>query len=178
MLCDVPNVGIEFGIKYFVPRHRTIPVDFLGRIRWDILHFVSFSSAQAFFNHRLSLLIIFISSHHIGPYKREHKAFGFLSGSLHFLLQVNMDHSAEKSDMSQSPTHSSPKRSSTQPDFIMTYEIHGHMLSNNDIDNPKNWPLYQKIYASSVAFAFAFVVSVPPSPFLLPPLPFLVPTQS
>jgi hypothetical protein len=48
----------------------------------------------------------------------------------------------------------------------MTYEIHGHMLSNTDIDNPKNWPLYRKIYASSVAFAFAFVVSVP-SP--LPP---------
>jgi hypothetical protein len=73
-----------------------------------------------------------------------------------------MNHSTEKYDMSQSPTQSSPKRSSTQPDSIMTYEIHGHMLSNNDIDNPKNWPLYRKVYASSMAFAFAFVVSVLP----------------
>jgi MFS transporter, DHA1 family, multidrug resistance protein len=53
----------------------------------------------------------------------------------------------------------------------MTYEIHGHMLSNTDIDNPKNWPLYRKIYASSVAFTFAFVVSVHIS---LSPPPFCI----
>jgi hypothetical protein len=137
----------------------------------------SLSFAQAFSNRQLLLLIVFTSiashSRQIGAIKHEPKAFNFSSRLLIFLLQGMMNHSTEKTDMSQSPTQSSPKRSSTQPDSIMTYEIHGHMLSNNDIDNPKNWPIYRKVYASSVAFAFAFVVSVLPQPpsFPLPPVP-------
>ena len=35
---------------------------------------------------------------------------------------------------------------------------HGHILSPTDPDNPQNWPLYVKVYASSMATAFAFVV--------------------
>lgn len=34
----------------------------------------------------------------------------------------------------------------------------GHMMSADDPDNPQNWPLYKKFYASAVAFAFAWVV--------------------
>ena len=34
----------------------------------------------------------------------------------------------------------------------------GHQLSANDPDNPQNWPFYRKVYASSVAFSFAFAV--------------------
>ena len=34
----------------------------------------------------------------------------------------------------------------------------GHMMAANDPDNPHNWPVQRKIYASAVAFAFAWVV--------------------
>lgn len=34
----------------------------------------------------------------------------------------------------------------------------GHQLSPTDPENPMNWPLGRKIYASFVSFAFAFVV--------------------
>ena len=34
----------------------------------------------------------------------------------------------------------------------------GHSMHANDPDNPQNWPLHRKVYASSVAFAFAFAV--------------------
>ncbi|KAK4696395.1 hypothetical protein P7C71_g1515, partial [Lecanoromycetidae sp. Uapishka_2] len=34
----------------------------------------------------------------------------------------------------------------------------GHMMAADDPDNPQNWPLYKKIYASAVAFAFTWVV--------------------
>ena len=34
----------------------------------------------------------------------------------------------------------------------------GHMMSADDPDNPQNWPLQKKVYASAVAFAFAWVV--------------------
>lgn len=35
----------------------------------------------------------------------------------------------------------------------------GHLaLAANDPDNPQNFPLFQKVYVSAVAFAFAFVV--------------------
>ena len=34
----------------------------------------------------------------------------------------------------------------------------GHRMAADDADNPQNWPLYKKVYASAVAFAFAWVV--------------------
>ena len=34
----------------------------------------------------------------------------------------------------------------------------GHMMSADDPDNPQNWQLYKKVYASAVGFAFAWVV--------------------
>ena len=34
----------------------------------------------------------------------------------------------------------------------------GDMMSADDPDNPQNWPLYKKVYASAVGFAFAWVV--------------------
>lgn len=34
----------------------------------------------------------------------------------------------------------------------------GHMMAANDPDNPQKWPVQKKIYASAVAFAFAWVV--------------------
>ncbi|KAL9066756.1 MAG: hypothetical protein Q9161_007345 [Pseudevernia consocians] len=36
----------------------------------------------------------------------------------------------------------------------------GHMMSADDPENPQNWPLYKKVYASAVAFAFAWVVAL------------------
>ncbi|MCJ1369237.1 hypothetical protein MMC20_000447 [Loxospora ochrophaea] len=35
----------------------------------------------------------------------------------------------------------------------------GHMMSPDDPDNPQNWPFLKKVYASSMAFGFAFVVA-------------------
>ena len=34
----------------------------------------------------------------------------------------------------------------------------GHMMAADDPDNPQNWPLHEKVYASAVAYAFAWVV--------------------
>ncbi len=34
----------------------------------------------------------------------------------------------------------------------------GHMMAANDPDNPQNWPVHRKIYASAVAFTFSWVV--------------------
>ena len=34
----------------------------------------------------------------------------------------------------------------------------GHMMSPTDPDNPQNWPIFKKVYASSVSVAFAFAV--------------------
>ena len=34
----------------------------------------------------------------------------------------------------------------------------GHMMAANGPENPQNWPVQKKIYASAVAFAFAWVV--------------------
>ncbi len=34
----------------------------------------------------------------------------------------------------------------------------GHMMAADDPDNPQNWPLHKKVYASAVAFAFAWLV--------------------
>lgn len=34
----------------------------------------------------------------------------------------------------------------------------GHMMLADDPDNPQNWPILKKIYASAVAFAFAWTV--------------------
>ncbi len=33
-----------------------------------------------------------------------------------------------------------------------------HMIERHDPENPQNWPVLKKIYASMVATAFAFVV--------------------
>ena len=35
-----------------------------------------------------------------------------------------------------------------------------HMMSTDDPDNPQNWPIQKKVYVSSVAFAFSWVVYV------------------
>ena len=34
----------------------------------------------------------------------------------------------------------------------------GHAIGADDIDNPHNWPIHRRLYASAVALAFAFVV--------------------
>lgn len=34
----------------------------------------------------------------------------------------------------------------------------GHIMSPQDPDNPFNWPLYRRVYASAVSYAFGFVV--------------------
>lgn len=34
----------------------------------------------------------------------------------------------------------------------------GHAMSPQDPDNPFNWPMYRRIYASTVSYAFGFVV--------------------
>ncbi|MCJ1265212.1 hypothetical protein MMC22_005087 [Lobaria immixta] len=35
----------------------------------------------------------------------------------------------------------------------------GHAMSHQDPDNPHNWPLYRRVYASAVSYAFGFVVA-------------------
>ena len=42
----------------------------------------------------------------------------------------------------------------------------GHMMAANDPDNPQNWPVHRKVYASAVGFTFSWVVYALPS-FLL-----------
>jgi len=37
-------------------------------------------------------------------------------------------------------------------------EILSHSLSSNDPENPMNWHIHRRIYASSVAWFFAFAV--------------------
>ncbi|KAI4132236.1 MAG: hypothetical protein LQ338_000788 [Usnochroma carphineum] len=46
-----------------------------------------------------------------------------------------------------------PKSESVMPPSV------GHMMSPDDPDNPQNWPFWRKIYASTVATAFAFAVA-------------------
>ena len=36
----------------------------------------------------------------------------------------------------------------------------GHAMSPRDPDNPFNWPLYRRVYASAVSYAFGFAVWV------------------
>lgn len=53
----------------------------------------------------------------------------------------------------------SPKMDDTdlKPMTVMTAPA-GHMMAANDPDNPQNWHVQRKIYASAVAFAFTWVV--------------------
>ena len=46
------------------------------------------------------------------------------------------------------------------PNNLSTSAILSHQLSPTDPDNPMNWPLYRRVYASAVSWAFAFVVCV------------------
>ncbi|KAL9600942.1 MAG: hypothetical protein Q9219_002877 [cf. Caloplaca sp. 3 TL-2023] len=50
-------------------------------------------------------------------------------------------------------TPQDPKLEPASPSVV------GHMMSPDDADNPQNWPFWRKIYASTVAAAFAFVVA-------------------
>ncbi|OCL13664.1 MFS general substrate transporter [Glonium stellatum] len=45
------------------------------------------------------------------------------------------------------------------PNHLSTSAILSHQLSATDPDNPMNWPLYRRVYASAVSWAFAFVVA-------------------
>ncbi|KAL8926935.1 MAG: hypothetical protein Q9172_001596 [Xanthocarpia lactea] len=58
--------------------------------------------------------------------------------------------------------HHHPSVESESPDATMDSVVHplvGHMMSPTDPDNPQNWPRSRKIYASTVAMAFAFAVA-------------------
>ena len=62
-----------------------------------------------------------------------------------------------------SPSHLDMSDSTSQgadnmKNAVDTVAVGGHMMSADDPDNPQNWRLYKKIYASAVAFAFAWVV--------------------
>lgn len=64
--------------------------------------------------------------------------------------------------MSLNMMHTSPsdstlqKASSTvEPKNNLTV---GHAMTLQDPENPQNWPVYRKVYASSVAYAFGFAV--------------------
>ena len=41
---------------------------------------------------------------------------------------------------------------------MMTSEILSHTLGANDPENPMNWPLHRRLYASAVSWAFGFAV--------------------
>ncbi|KAL8951265.1 MAG: hypothetical protein Q9222_002744 [Ikaeria aurantiellina] len=56
-------------------------------------------------------------------------------------------------DNPMSSPSSDPKMESAVPPSV------GHMMSPTDPDNPQNWPLHRKLYASTVAVAFAFAVA-------------------
>ena len=55
-------------------------------------------------------------------------------------------------------THSTSPGADTMKTAADPMPAGGHMMSADDPDNPQNWPLYRKVYASAVAFAFAWVV--------------------
>lgn len=59
-----------------------------------------------------------------------------------------------------SPMHPEMSISSEEAmkDLTASTPATGHMMPANNPDNPQNWPLYKKVYASAVAFAFAWVV--------------------
>jgi hypothetical protein len=57
---------------------------------------------------------------------------------------------------------SSQKHQNMTSEPIVKEKIHGHMLSASDPDNPQNWPIHRKVYASMVSTVFAFAVSVTP----------------
>lgn len=48
--------------------------------------------------------------------------------------------------------------SSKNEDAMKAMATPTHMMSNDDPDNPQNWPIFKKTYASAVAFAFAWIV--------------------
>ena len=54
----------------------------------------------------------------------------------------------------------SDKRVEKEP-ITQVMDPSGHKMSLNDPENPMNWALSKKIYASAVGWAFSFVVYVP-----------------
>ncbi|KAL9000209.1 MAG: hypothetical protein Q9169_001111 [Polycauliona sp. 2 TL-2023] len=64
--------------------------------------------------------------------------------------------------MDPASSHHHPSMESSPMEPKMEAAMHapiGHMMSPTDPDNPQNWPLSRKIYASAVATAFAFAVA-------------------
>jgi MFS transporter, DHA1 family, multidrug resistance protein len=49
-------------------------------------------------------------------------------------------------------------QSEKQPNTMATTQIVSHSLPADDPDNPMNWPLHRKLYASAVAWFFSFAV--------------------
>ncbi len=54
--------------------------------------------------------------------------------------------------------HPASSRLVDEPSEEATGLMTGHMMSLQDPDNPPNWPIHRRIYASAVSVAFAFVV--------------------
>lgn len=67
------------------------------------------------------------------------------------------------SDLTMESSHAASPVSPTMDDtdlkgMTVVTAPAGHMMAANDPDNPQNWPVQRKIYASAVAFAFSWVV--------------------
>ena len=62
-----------------------------------------------------------------------------------------------ESSHAASPISPTMDDTALKPMTVMTAPA-GHMMAANDPDNPQNWPVQRKIYASAVAFAFTWVV--------------------
>ena len=58
----------------------------------------------------------------------------------------------EMADSSNMGENTMKEMSSSMPD------AGGHMMAADDPDNPQNWPLSKKVYASAVSFAFSWAV--------------------
>lgn len=65
-------------------------------------------------------------------------------------------------DMTSNMMHTSPSNSTMQKPSPMeeskTTMTVGHAMTLQDPENPQNWPVYRKVYASFTAYAFGFAV--------------------
>ena len=88
--------------------------------------------------------------------------FIFICKSMHS-IQESFRNICNWSDLTMESSHAASPVSPTMDDtdlkgMTVVTAPAGHMMAANDPDNPQNWPVQRKIYASAVAFAFSWVV--------------------
>lgn len=69
-----------------------------------------------------------------------------------------MDLETNPNSMLSSTSHTSQPMASMLVDQPKENFNAGHAMSPQDPDNPFNWPLHKRVYASAISYAFGFVV--------------------